>query len=328
METPSSPSVASLRHRSERSRAELKNTIGDLSQALTDTTDELKTTLSSHNLKQEVRAYAREKQAKVIQAMQRNVTNHPLEALAIGALATYPFLGLLRKVPVPLALIGAGLLFARNRKESTEEMRARWTGRPGDTDEITDAEGLGERLRSGLAETQDSVASAGAKARETIADMATSAVSGIQSTAQDLTAQTGKAGGHSRDAILNLVHRNPLMAGGLAMAIGGFIAASIPAFRVEERVLGKGSEVVKDTVRKAADGVVRGAKAEAAKVAENISAAARETGLTPGALDQTVDAVTDKVAAVVDRGVNAAVSAESARQQTEDSSDGDGNAKL
>jgi hypothetical protein len=326
MATHSSPSVESLRHRSERSRAELKNTIGELSQALSDTTDELKATLSPHNLKKEARAYAREKQANVVHALRANVTSHPLEAMAIGALATYPLLGLLRKIPVPVALIGAGLLLARNRNGSPR-IRAQSEGRLEHTDETAEAEALGERLRSGLEETQESVASAGAKAKKTVTGMATFAVSGLQSTAQDLAAQAAKAGGTSRDAIAALVN-NPLLAGGVAMAVGGFIAASIPAFRIEERVLGMGGEAVKDTVRNAADGIVRGAKAEAANVADSVSAAAREAGLTPEALDETVDAVADKAASVVDRGVDAAIGGKPAQQETEGPSDGEKNATL
>jgi hypothetical protein len=70
-------------------------------------------------------------------------------------------------------------------------------------------------------------------------------------------------------------------------------------------------------------------KAEAARVAENVSAAAHEAGLTAEALDETVDAVADKVAAVVDRGVSAAIGGEPAREEkTKDPTDGDGNARF
>ena len=75
----SSQPIESLRHRSEQSRAELKETISQLSQTLSDTTDELKTTLSSHQVKAEVRAYAKRKQTNVIHALTENVTTHPLQ---------------------------------------------------------------------------------------------------------------------------------------------------------------------------------------------------------------------------------------------------------
>jgi hypothetical protein len=321
MEPHPSPSIESLRNRSEQSRAQLKETISQFSQTLSDTTDELKTNLSPHHLKEEVRAYANEKKANAVQALRDNVANHPLEVLAIGAVLTYPLLGIFRKVPVPLALIGAGLLLSRNRDRSTVEKPAESKGLE-NGGETTNGEGLGGRLRTGLDEGQASVVSAGTKTAEAVADMATSAISGVQSTTEDIAARAAKVGKDSKDALAGMVHSNPLLLGGVAIAIGGFIAASIPAFRIEERVLGKGGEALKDTVRKAADGAIAGAKAEATKVADNISAAARETGLTPEALDETVDTVADKIASVVDRGVNAAIGA-NPKRQTEDTRDGD-----
>jgi hypothetical protein len=322
-----SASIELLRHRSERSRAQLKQTIGEFSQSLSDTTDELKTTLSPQHLKQEARAYANKKQASLVQAVREKVTNHPLEALAIGAVAAYPLLGVFRRIPMPLALIGAGLLMSRNRNKSAGEEPPH-IRRPENGGETAGKEGLRERLHSGLEDAQEQVASVGAKTAETVADMTASAVSGVQATTQDIAARAVKVSAGSRDALASLIDRNPLVAGGVAMAIGGFIAASIPASRIEERVLGKGSEVLKGTARTAADAVVRGAKAEAAKVADNVSEAARETGLTPEALDETVDALADKVASVVDRGVDAAIGAKPRKPVSERTIDGDDNATL
>src|SRR4051812_39493285 len=115
-----SPSIQSLRHRSEQSRARLKETISQFSQALSDTTNELKATLSPYNLKEEVRTYAKKKRVDAVQALKENVTNHPLEALVIGGAVTYPLLSVFRKAPIPLALMGAGLLLSLSRNRSTE----------------------------------------------------------------------------------------------------------------------------------------------------------------------------------------------------------------
>jgi ElaB/YqjD/DUF883 family membrane-anchored ribosome-binding protein len=323
-----SPSVDSLRHRSEQSRAELKKTIGQLGEALSDTTDELKTTFSADHLKDEVRAYARRKQTNVVDALKRNVSDHPLQALAIGAAVAYPLLGIFRKVPIPLALIGAGLLLSRNRTSSNGHGAAPEEGQPENMGAATAEEGFADKLQSGIADVKGSVAAAGAKATDTISGLATSTVSRVQSATQDISARAGKASEQSRDAIVGLVDRNPLLVGGVAVAIGGFIAASIPASRLEDSVFGKGSDAVKATVGKAAEEAIKGAKAEAAGFADNISAAARDEGLTPEALDETVDAVTEKVASVVDRGVDAAIGANPREHEIEDIGNGDQNAKF
>lgn len=319
----SSSSIETLRHQSEQSRARLKSTISRFNQAVSETSDEIKTTLSPDHLKQEARAYVRDKRASVVQNLKENVTNHPLEALAIGAVTAYPLLGMLKRVPIPLALIGAGLVLSR----ATSSPAARAPDGLHDDDGQDTAEaGLGERLRGGLKDMQGAVASASAGAADTLGGMASAAAAGVQSRAQDFASGAARAGRETTDGLTNLVQRNPLLAGGVAIAVGGFIAASLPTLRMEERVLGKGGEALKDTARQAADGVVSGARAEAARVADNISTAAHEEGLTGEALDQAVDSVAEKVAAVVDRGVEAAIGgADTQRRQTKD---GDENARL
>src|SRR4029079_13463744 len=54
-------SIEFLRQKSEQRRAELKETISQLSQTLSDTSDEIKTTFSPRHLTQEARAYAKER---------------------------------------------------------------------------------------------------------------------------------------------------------------------------------------------------------------------------------------------------------------------------
>lgn len=325
MDSSSSSSVESLRRKAESSRAQLKETIGQFNQALSETSDDIKTTFSPEHLKEEARSYARRKQASLVHSVRESVTNHPLEAVAIGAVAAYPLFGLLRKVPVPLALIGAGLVLARKGNGAS-------TSLPTDVAEAEGQEGreegVGEKLRAGLKEAQDKIASKGAGAAESLAGMASSAVAGAQTKAQDVAAGTTKAARDAGDNLASLVGRNPLLVGGVALAVGGFIAASLPASRIEQSALRKGGDVLKDTARKAADGAVRGARAEATKFVDNISVAARSAGLTPEALDQAVDNVVDKVASVADRAVDAALGGNASKTETVRARDGDENARL
>jgi hypothetical protein len=273
-----------------------------------------------------MRGYAKEKQTSVVRALRTNITNHPLEALALGAVVAYPLLGVVKRIPIPLALIGAGLFLSRIGNGSNPEKAAPSGGVFQFA--TSDEDGPDARIRSGLKDVPGSLASAGAKAAETLADMATAAVSGVQSKTEEIAAHATKMSKDSSETLTSVVQRNPLLAGGAAMAIGGFIAASIPSFRIEESVLGRGSEALKDTARQAADGVVSGVKAEAVKVADNVTGAAREAGLTAEALGQKVDALTEKVAAVVDRGVDAAIGAQTEKAGTEDTGDGGQNARL
>jgi len=320
MNSPSS-SVDSLRLQAEQSRAQLTETANQLNRAIAETGEDIKSTLSPAHLKDEARAYARNKQASIVHAVREKVTNHPLEALAIGALAAYPLIGVIKKVPIPLALIGAGLVLARKGNGTST---APSTDLP-DDDPTSRTNGPGEKLRAGIADARETIASAGANAAESMTQMANSAVSGVQAKAEALAASTTQKAKEAKDSLASVVDGNPLLVGGVALAIGGFIAAALPASQIEEQVLGKGSEALKDTARKAADGAIRGARQEASKFADTISNAARDAGLTEEALDQTVDKVTDKVAAVADRAVDAAmgVTAETANKDYRNSGDQD-----
>lgn len=320
MNSPSS-SVDSLRLQAEQSRAQLKETASQLNRAIAETGEDIKSTLSPAHLKDEVRAYARKKQASIVHAVRQKVTNHPLEALAIGALAAYPLLGVIKKVPIPLALIGAGLVLARKGNGTST---APATDMP-DDDPASGADGPAEKLRAGIADARETIASASANAAESMTQMANSAVSGVQAKAEGLAASTTQKAKEAKDSLASVVDGNPLLVGGVALAIGGFIAAALPASQIEERVLGKGSEALKDTARKAADGAIRGARQEASKLADTISNAARDAGLTEEALNQTVDKVTDNVAAVADRAIDAAmgVSVETANKDYRNSGDQD-----
>ncbi|WP_119271479.1 hypothetical protein [Taklimakanibacter deserti] len=325
MDSSSSSSVGSLRLKAENSRARLKETIGQFNEALSETSDDIKTTFSPEHLKDEARAYAKKKQANLVRSVRESVTNRPLEALAIGAVVTYPLLGLLRKVPVPLALIGAGLILVR---KGNGKNTAAPTSLAEDEDQDRSEEGLGGRLRAGLKEAQGTIASKGAHAAKSLVGMASSAAAGVECKTQDFAATTAQAAKNTGDSLASLVERNPLIVGGVALAVGGFIAASLPASRIEERVLGKGGEVLKDTARKATDEAVQGAKAEASRVVDDISVAARGAGLTPKALDQAVDTVADKVASVADRAVDAALGGKTSKAETGSKRDGDENARF
>lgn len=312
-----SHSIESLRQKSEGCRAELKNTINQLSQTVSETTDEIKTTLSPRHLKREARAYAKERRAQVVDSLRENLVNHPLQAMAIGAVAAYPLLSLARKVPVPLALIGAGLLLSRKGNNSTAATYENGSAANGEA-------GLADTVRSKLQETQNTVADAASRTKDAFAAGAASAASA----ATDAADRAAKMGDQAGDAIARLVQRNPLIVSGIAVALGGLIAASLPASQAEERAVGQAGAALKRSGRKMAAEAIKSVKARAAVVADNISAAADREGLTPDALDEAVSATADKVGSVARRAVDAALGTEADDGRSQDLNDGDQNAKV
>jgi ElaB/YqjD/DUF883 family membrane-anchored ribosome-binding protein len=119
-------SVEELREESERSRDALASTVGELRDTVGDTAAEIKTLISPAHIKKEIRNYVREERESVVQSIQRRAQENPLQMAAVGAAVAYPVWSLLRAIPTPLLLIGAGLFLTSKRgHQSTKEIKAK-----------------------------------------------------------------------------------------------------------------------------------------------------------------------------------------------------------
>ena len=98
---------------------ELRDTVGN-------TATELKTIVSPAHIKKEIRNYVREERESVVQSIQQRAKDNPLQMAAIGAAVAYPALSLLRAIPTPLLLIGAGLFLTSKRgQQSAKDIKAK-----------------------------------------------------------------------------------------------------------------------------------------------------------------------------------------------------------
>src|SRR4051812_47983410 len=102
-------SVDQLREESERTRAALAATVLEIRGRVGETAAEIKTMVSPSHIKREIGNYVRHERESIVESVQRNARDNPLQTAAIAAAAAYPALGLLRALPMPLWLIGAGL---------------------------------------------------------------------------------------------------------------------------------------------------------------------------------------------------------------------------
>ena len=120
------PSVDQLREQSERSRDALASTVGELRDTIGDAATELKTLISPAHIKQEIKDYVREEREGLVQSLQRRAKENPLQMAAVGAAVAYPACNLLRAIPTPLLLIGAGLFLTSQRgQQSAKELKAK-----------------------------------------------------------------------------------------------------------------------------------------------------------------------------------------------------------
>jgi len=121
------PSVAELRRDADRTRAHLTGTVEELRSQVADTATHVREAVAPSTIKRQVKEYVRESSEDMMQSLQQRARENPLQAVAVGAAVAYPLWNLLRAIPAPLLLIGAGLALSRSTavREASDEAIAR-----------------------------------------------------------------------------------------------------------------------------------------------------------------------------------------------------------
>jgi ElaB/YqjD/DUF883 family membrane-anchored ribosome-binding protein len=308
------PSVDELRRDAEVTRAHLTGTVEELRSQLSDTADHVREAVAPATIKRQVTEYVRESGDNLLHSLQRRVRENPLQAVAVGAGLAYPLFNLMRAIPAPLLLIGAGLALSRSTavREATDQAitQAR--------DTFAEAS---DSARNTLHDMRDAAGSMLDRGSEFVSSM----TDGIANTAREATASIkGSAdasldrGGASLNAagdkISNLASQtkqtlnsaydqNPLLIAGIGLAVGALIASSLPSTQVENRVFGDTSEKLRQRAADAAEQGLDSAK----ELVNNVVDAAAQEGLSGQGLSTAAGDITQKARAVVERGVKAAL---------------------
>jgi ElaB/YqjD/DUF883 family membrane-anchored ribosome-binding protein len=338
-------SVEDLREKSEQTREDLAATVTELRERVGSTATELKTMASPSHIKEEIRGYVRQEKESLVQSLQRQVKENPLQAAAIGAAIAYPALGFLRALPTPVWLIGAGLLLTSKRgQQFTEESRAKLgmavqQGKEKVAD-LADAiqSDLQDRTtaaRYTLGETKDAIASkvddVADRARATMHDMRdglSRAGQGVGSivdersdnvaSAADVVDSVKSHASHTtssvQQSVANFVKDNPILVAGVGAAVGAFLAASIPPSEAENRLFGPGSDKLKNKAREAAADSIEKAGDFVTDAAGSMAAAAAREGLDATGVQSALSKVADSVRIVADRGIDTALGANTQSQ--------------
>jgi hypothetical protein len=310
-------SVDELRAQAEGTRARLTGTVGELRSQVADTATDLKERLSPGAIKNEVVEYVRESREQLWHKLEKKARDNPLQAVAVGAALAYPAIQLVRAMPAPLLLIGAGLLLSG----STGAKSGAGAGAALQTHARTamdaagqQVEGVADSARRALHDAQDyaqqgldTVKEGVSEATAAIKDRITGAADTVSAAVGDTTSRvTGQAEGlaqQARDAVSGTWERNPLLVAGIGLAIGAFIAAAFPASETEESLFGGTSDALRD---KAEDVAAQGVAAAKAAV-DTAAGTAGAQGLSVEGLTSLGESLTQKVRAVAERGVEAAL---------------------
>jgi ElaB/YqjD/DUF883 family membrane-anchored ribosome-binding protein len=312
------PSVTALRAEAEVTRARLTGTVDDLRTQVADTATDIKERLSPDAIKTEVTQYVRDSRDQLWHTLERKARDNPLQAVAVGAALAYPALKLMRAMPAPLLLVGAGLLLSRSTgnggsaSDATDALRNHAQGaldtagatleRATDSARRTvhDAQ---DYARQGAESVVDRATATASSMKDRVTDAADDATSAIRDTAGRVMGQAEDLVQQTRETVSDTWDKNPLLIAGIGLGIGAFIAAAFPSTKAEETMFGDAS----DALRRQAEGVAAKGVEAAKSAVEGVAAAASGQGLSVDGLNQLGESLTGKVRAVAERGVEAAL---------------------
>jgi uncharacterized protein YjbJ (UPF0337 family) len=308
------PSVSTLRAEAEVTRARLTGTVEDLRTQVADTATDLKERLSPSAIKAEVTDYVRDSGNQLWHTLEQKARENPLQAVAVGAAIAYPAFQLLRAMPAPLLLVGAGLLLSRTTGNQSAAVASDAVGNR--AREAMDSAGNAfedatETARRKFHDAQDS-ARAGAEnamergtafassIKERVTQAADSAKAAVGDTTDRVMSQAEGLTRQARAAVATTWDQNPLLVAGAGLVIGAVIAAAFPSTETEENLFGETSDALRREAERTAVNAARTA-------AEGVTAAANEQGLSVDGLKKAGEDLTQKVRAVAERGVEAAL---------------------
>ena len=278
-------SVEELRRDSEQSRAQLAATVDRLREQIADTAEDIRYKVSPENIKAEVSGFISHKTHGWMDALKQQAMDNPMQAIAAGTAIAVPAMRLARGFPLPLLMIGAGLaLSSKTVRDRAAEAAAPGIDKAreviGETTER--AQSLGDGMRKAMSHAERQATGMAGETRESAGEMA-DAASGMAGDLRDRAAQAADAVADKvrsgvdaasemakeqmervRSTATNaasavpataskVIRDNAALIGGLGVAIGAILAASLPSTRAEASVIGNAS----DRVKRAADAAAR-----------------------------------------------------------------------
>lgn len=311
-------SLAEIKRETEQSRAALTSTVQELKGKVTDTADEWRERVSPDAIKSNVKDYVSSRSNEFTASLMQSAKDNPLQALAVGAGLAIPAFRLLRSIPAPILMIGAGLFLSNTKKgqdlseRAQESMSDAASAATRKMHDIQDA--VSKTVNSGL-DTLGNAKSAVNEKTQTLASHATSISESALSAVQELSGQVtssasmaleksdGKAAVHS---VSNAIRNNALLVAGIGLAIGGFIASVLPKSDAEQKLLGGTSDKLKEQVQGVVTGAVDTARTAAVAAFDELTDRAAEQGLSPERLSETTSDIGGRMRKVADAASTAA----------------------
>ncbi|QHO77568.1 hypothetical protein ACH79_37955 [Bradyrhizobium sp. CCBAU 051011] len=328
-------SVEELRRDSEQSRTELAATVDRLREQIADTAEDIRYKVSPEHIKAEVSGFISHKTHSWLDALKQQAMDNPMQAIAAGTAIAVPALRLVRGFPLPLLMIGAGLALTsktvRDRAAEAAEPAIEKVREAMD-ETVERAQSLRDGMKNAMSHAERQAVGMADEAQQTAGEMA-DAASGMTGDLKDRATQAADAMTNKvrsgmdaatemakermervRSTATNapataskVIRDNAALIGGLGVAIGAILAASLPSTTAEARVVGRASDRVKRAAGSAAqsgfeagkDAVFSAAEA-AAKTISDADLGEHASRITEGVTERLKEVADDVVTTAFD----------------------------
>jgi Protein of unknown function (DUF3618). len=108
-------SLQEIKRETEQTRAGLTNTVEELRTSVAETAHDIRERISPAAIKAEVSQYIRSRGEQLLDDVTTAARKNPMQAVAVGASVAYPLLRIARAIPLPLLMLGAGVFLAGSK---------------------------------------------------------------------------------------------------------------------------------------------------------------------------------------------------------------------
>src|SRR5258707_9791249 len=117
-------SLQQIKRETEQTRAGLTDTVEELRTSVTKTVSDIRERIRPEAIKAEVSDYIKGRGEQLLNDVTAAARRNPMQAVAVGASVAYPLLRLARAIPLPILMVGAGLFFAGSKTRQATSQKA------------------------------------------------------------------------------------------------------------------------------------------------------------------------------------------------------------
>jgi hypothetical protein len=219
-------SLQQIKRETEQTRAGLTDTVEQLKTSVAETASDIRHRISPDNIKAEVSGYIKSRGEQLLNDVTSAARRNPMQAVAVGASVAYPLLRLARAMPLPVLMVGAGLFFAGSKTGQAASQKASDVAADLSDDVARRARELGEQVqdtalaaRNYASEQFDRVSSAIAGGTDQVRGVADVAGAAVASNSQRIKDSAASAGATLSDGASGLQDGGLRLAGSAAATV-------------------------------------------------------------------------------------------------------------